>query len=297
MANKKLKVELELETAKAKQQLVNIGEGAGQSGTGSSTRSLDRLSEATKLNTNQMLSMTRAFSGLALGLAASYSSNYFEKGSSAEKAIGYIGSILSGASMGAMAGAPAGPAGMAVGASVGGGVGAAKEYMDREKAIADAMEDYKHFEEVLGQNTTFSNFIKRMTSPFNYESIETKLSTMSDYYSNLNNIIELLTKEIEDSLADGRLEDARKSRETLGRIRGYKEKLVSVAETMDNSSKGPLRASMTATDSLMKIGGGFGLSFGSNRGDVEVLSRGIDVQNALLRDIRENTMKKGSTWL
>ena len=297
MATKKLKVELELETAKAKQQLGHMINGVGSSTPSQSSRSLDKLSEATRLNTHQMLSMTRAFSGMAIGLAASYSSGYFAKGSMAEKAMGYGGAILSGASMGAMAGSVAGPWGMAAGAVVGGATGGAKEYFDRAKAIKDAREDYERYEETLMGNENFSNFMKRMTSPFNHEPLGLKLGTMSDYYSQLEKIIESLVLSIEDNLDEGKLDEVSRLRETLARTRGYRDKLMSVAEAMDNSYGGPSRPSMSATDALMKIGGGFGLPGNGSSAEATVLIHGIEQQNELLRDIRANTMKKGSTWL
>lgn len=297
MANKKLKVELELETAKAKQQLGRVGDGVGSSAPSQSSRSIDKLSEATRLNTNQMLSMTRAFSGMALGLAASYSSSYFAKGSLAEKAMGYGGSILSGASMGAAAGSVAGPWGLAAGTVIGGGTGAAKEYFDRKKAIKDARKDFTRFEESLKGNENFSNFMKRMTSPFNTKPLGLKLAMMSDYYAQLNTAIESLIPMIDRELKKGKLDQAAKHREDLARTRGYRDKLMSVAEAMDNSYGGPSRPSMSATDALMKIGGGFGLQSSGSGGEVAVLLHGIEVQNDLLRDIRANTLKKGSVWL
>ena len=88
MSNNKLRVEVELETAKAKQKLSRMGDGVDMAAPTPSTRSADKLAEATKLNTQQMVSMTRAFSGMAIGLAASYSSRYFSQGSMTEKALG-----------------------------------------------------------------------------------------------------------------------------------------------------------------------------------------------------------------
>lgn len=298
MANKKLKVELELETAKAKRQLGEMGNGSpgGPSGP-SSTRSADRLTEATSLNTKQMIAMTRAFSGMAIGLAASYSSRYFKQGSTAETAIAYGGSILSGASAGAMMGAAGGPVGMAVGGAVGGVIGTLKEYFDRESARKETTEDYRKSEANLEGNENFANMLKRISSPHNQESIGVKLATLADQYDYYLKLIDMIKGSIEGLLDDGRLDEAKKQMTYLQMARSRKNAIMDLGEKMDNSATGPKRASMAATDALMKIGGGWGLPSRGSSGDAHVLINGQEVTNKLLEDIRKNTLKKGTTWL
>lgn len=297
MANKKLKVEVELETAKAKQQLGRMGDGVGVSSPTPSTRSADKLAEATTLNTRQMMSMTRAFSGMALGLAASYSARYFDQGSMAEKALGYGGAALSGASMGAMVGRMAGPWGMAGGALLGGGIAVGKEYLDRDKAKTDALDAFREAESVLEMNEEFEAMMKRITSPFSGESLTVRLARLSDEYLNEIEMISNLKKLVEEQIGDGDLKGAKETEAELARSRQRKNAIMSVAEKMDNADNGPSRASMIATDALMKLGGGFGLPQNGSVGTVEVLKDGIAVTNRLLEDIRANTLKKGTTWL
>ena len=295
MANKKLRVEVELETAKAKQKLGRMGDGVDMSSPTPSTRSADKLAEATKLNTRQMMSMTRAFSGMAIGLAASYSSRYFKQGSAAETAIGYIGSGLSGASAGAMIGAAGGPVGMAVGGIVGAGIGLGKEYLDRDKAKSDALDAFREAESVLEMNEAFDAMMKRITSPFNGESVSIKLARLSDEYMNEIEMISELKNLIEEQIGDGDLEGAKETEAELARARQRKNDIMSVAEKMDNSNDGPTRASMVATDALMKLGGGFGLPQPGSGGIID-FPEGPKILE-LLEDIRANTGKKGSTWL
>ena len=294
MANKKLKVEVELETAKAKQQLGRMGDGVGSSAP-PSTRSTDKLAEATTLNTRQMMTMTRAFSGMALGLAASYSARYFNQGSKAEKALGYVGAALSGASMGAMVGSMAGPPGMAGGALLGGGIAVVKEYLDRDKAKTDALDAFREAESMYEGNEKFANDIKRITSPFNTEALSVKLARLSDQYGFYLELIDKIKASIENDLAEGNLEDASKLQQELSVARSRKDAIMSVAEKMDNSNNGPSRASMVATDALMKLGGGFGLPQSGSVGTID-FPEGPQIIR-LLEDIRANTGKKGSTWL
>ena len=295
MANKKLKVEVELETAKAKQQLGRMGDGVGVSSPTPSTRSADKLTEVTTLNTRQMMSMTRAFSGMALGLAASYSARYFNQGSMAEKTLGYGGAALAGASMGAMVGSMAGPLGMLGGALLGGGIAVGKEYLDRSKTVKEATEDYRRSESMYEGNEKFANDIKRITSPFNTEALSVKLARLSDQYGFYLELIDKIKASIENDLAEGNLEDASKLQQHLSVARSRKDTILSVAEKMDSSE--PSRASTVATDALMKLGGGFGIPQNGSGGTVEVLRDGIAMTNRLLEDIRANTLKKGSTWL
>ena len=295
MANKKLKVEVELETAKAKQQLGRMGDGAGVSSPTPSMRSADKLAEATSINTRQMMSMTRAFSGMALGLAASYSSRFFTQGSTAEKILGYGGAAITGASAGAMMGAAAGPVGMAVGGLAGAGLSLGKEYLDRDKAKSDALDAFREAESVLELNEEFEAMMKRITSPFNGESITVKLARLSDEYVNEIEMIEELKKLVEEQIGDGDLKGAKESEAELARARQRKSAIFSVAEKMDNSRTGPSRASMIATDALMKLGGGFGLPQNGSGGIID-FPKGPQIIR-LLEDIRANTLKKGSTWL
>ena len=298
MANKKLKVEVELETEKAKRKLGQMGDGAAASSPTPSSRSADKLAEATQLNTKQMLSMTRAFSGMAIGLAASYSSRYFTQGSTAEKILGYGGAAITGASAGAMMGAAAGPAGMAVGGLVGAGIAVGKEYLDRDEKITKAIEEYKRAEDVLASNEKFANDIKKISSAFNTEALSVKLARLSDQYGFYLKLIDAIKASIEEDLAGGNLEGAAKLQQQLSIARSRKDVIVSLAEKMDNSANGPQRSSMSATDALMKIGGGFGLPVSSSsHGLVEMLKDGVVQTNRLLEDIRANTGKKGSTWL
>lgn len=289
--------------ANARREYAQTGDGVGASPQASpsptpSTRSTDKLAEATQLNTKQMLSMTRAFSGLALGLAASYSARYFTQGSTAEKILGYGGAAITGASAGAMMGAAAGPVGMAVGGLVGAGLSVGKEYLDRDEKITKAIEEYRRAEDILASNEKFANDIKKISSAFNTEALSVKLARLSDQYGFYLELIDAIKASVEKDLADGNLEGAAKLQQQLSIARSRKDVIVSLAEKMDSSASGPQRASMSATDALMKIGGGFGLPVNSGSSAIiDILKDGVAVTNRLLEDIRANTGKKGGSWL
>lgn len=300
MANKKLKVELDIETAQAKRQLGELG-GSG-SGPTASSRASEELTKATQVNTRQMLMMTRAFSGLALGLAASYSANYFKKGSTEETALGYAGSILSGGSSGAMMGAALGPHGALAGAIGGALIGGLKEFFDRDGAKTKATEDFDKAEAAYARNEDFSGFLKRITSPFNPEDVGMRLARLGDKYRDNEKLIAMTIDSIRAKIADGELDDVARLRELLGEMRGRKKAIMSTAEQLDNSVHGPSVASRAALDSLMKIGGGFGLPVGGKDlmrvteiNGIKFDQHGIAITK-LLEDIRANTMKGASTW-
>lgn len=298
MANKKLKLEVELETAKAKRQAAQIGDVSSPSAPTASSKSTDKLAKATELNSRQMLSMTRAFTGMAVGLAATYSSRYFDRGSTAEKALSYGGSTITGAMSGAMMGRAAGPQGMAIGAAAGGMFGFLKEYLDRDKVKSDMTKDFKESEQKFARNENFSNEMKRITSPFNTEGLSVKLATLSDQYVFYAEMIKDLKASIEESISAGKMDDVQKLRGLLEEVRGRKSTIWSIAEKMDNAASGSPVGSRTATSALQKIGGGWGLPTVGNRGgEVGVLLNGMEVTNTLLREIRDITSKKGGSWL
>lgn len=136
MATKKLTVELDAQTAKAQQQIRKAVEGAtaeaaapgGGIGGGAkldlaaerTAKSFEKLDRTAEGFDKRMLSVTRAFAGLAVGMATSYASRYFAEGSGARKAMDYGGAAITGASAGMTAGMALGPYGAAAGAIIGG---------------------------------------------------------------------------------------------------------------------------------------------------------------------------------
>lgn len=299
MANKKLRVDLDIETANAKRQLGELG---GSVGSGAPIgKAEEKLERATAANTKQMMQMTRAFTGMALGLAASYSSNYFKQGSTAEKALGYAGSIFSGGSSGAMLGMTMGPQGAIAGAVVGGIVGGLKEFFDRDGAKTKATEDFELSESRYEESLAFSGFLKRLTSQFNTDSIDVKIAELGDYYDTLCGVIDDTITDIKDAIKDGDLDTAKDLREELQIWRSRKAQVMNVAEQLDNNARGPAVASRNPLDALMKIGGGFGLPVSGDSSRVEsILGTKFDEHGLaitrLLEDIRANTKKGGATW-
>ena len=178
---KKLTVEVDAETTKAKRKIQELAENGGSSagadaspaidkaaralsGAAEKTsRSFGKLDEASQGMNRQMISVTRAFAGMATGLAMSYASRYFAEGSTGRIAMDYGGAIISGASSGAMAGMALGPQGAAVGAVVGGTVGAAKTYLDKEGEMKAHLDEFEKSEQTYRRLAAWQEKLRELS--------------------------------------------------------------------------------------------------------------------------------------
>lgn len=164
MASKKLKLEVELETAKAQRQIrdlesskgASVGGGSVADGADDAAKSIRSLGSAANESQINLKRATRAFTGMAVGLAASYAASHMERGSKAQTAVEYGASAIQGASMGAMVAGP-------WGALIGGVGGLAKTYIDRSAANDAAIKDYEKSERAYVENRQWKDHFKSVT--------------------------------------------------------------------------------------------------------------------------------------
>ena len=190
---KKLTVEVDAETTKAKRKIQELADAGGSSagadaspaidkaaralsGAAEKTsRSFGKLDEASQGMNRQMLSVTRAFAGMATGLAMSYASRYFEEGSTGRNAMEYGGAIISGASFGAKAGSALGPYGTIGGMVVGGTVGAAKTYLDKEGEMESRLADFEKSERIFAGISAWQTKLRELSEQMNTEASRFRL--------------------------------------------------------------------------------------------------------------------------
>lgn len=304
---KKLTVEVDAETTKAKRKIQELAETGGSSagadaspaidkaaralsGAAEKTsRSFGKLDEASQGMNRQMLSVTRAFAGMATGLAMSYASRYFEEGSTGRNAMDYGGAMLTGASSGAMAGMALGPWGAAAGAAVGGAVGAAKTYLDKEGEMESRLADFEKSERIFAGISAWQAKLRELSEQMNTEEIKTILA-------NLKNTEQAFKTRTVEAIKGERYQEAADYQRNLGDVRQRQQQLEALLRKAEAEAKKPstpeARASMDALDSLARVGGNFA---GSDAGFRD-LQRVNEKQVALLEKIEAKTGKGSGTF-
>ena len=304
---KKLTVEVDAETTKAKRKIQELADAGGSSagadaspaidkaaralsGAAEKTsRSFGKLDEASQGMNRQMISVTRAFAGMATGLAMSYASRYFAEGSTGRNAMDYGGAIISGASSGAMAGMALGPQGAAVGAVVGGTVGAAKTYLDKEGEMESRLADFEKSERIFAGISAWQTKLRELSEQMNTEEIKTILA-------NLKNTEQTFKTRTVEAIKGERYQEAADYQRNLGDVRQKQQQLEALLRKAEAEAKKPstpeARASMDALDSLARVGGNFA---GSDAGFRD-LQRVNEKQVALLEKIEAKTGKGSGTF-
>lgn len=304
---KKLTVEVDVETTKARRKLKELADTGGSSagadaspaidkaaralsGAAEKTsRSFGKLDEASQGMNRQMISVTRAFAGMATGLAMSYASRYFAEGSTGRIAMDYGGAIISGASSGAMAGMALGPQGAAVGAVVGGTVGAAKTYLDKEGEMESRLADFEKSERIFAGISAWQTKLRELSEQMNTEEIKTILA-------NLKNTEQTFKTRTVEAIKGERYQEAADYQRNLGDVRQKQQQLEALLRKAEAEAKKPstpeARASMDALDSLARVGGNFA---GSDAGFRD-LQRVNEKQVALLEKIEAKTGKGAGTF-
>lgn len=266
---KKLKVSLELDTAAARRKLSGLSASAGggpstsrlSSAFESASKSVEKTAGAFDKMEGKAAELTRGFAGIAIGMATTYASNYVSN-PNVKAGFGYAGNILTGAATGAMFGGP-------IGAVVGGVAGAATTYManegERSAMSADFEKSEKIFAAVRAKNALFDDL--------------SDIKAGTDIAANLakaKEIIENYTESTADFVAQvrGELEKMHPDKEKIadlrrnidynrGEIQRY-ERLVKTLESQESQDEeSRLRGSLSALDSLGKVGGNFVGGFAS----------------------------------
>lgn len=278
---KKLKVEVDIETEKAKQKLRrDLGSSVEGSSVGAeisdkTAKSLKKLGdEADKTGVN-MTRVVRAFSGIAVGMAAKYAANNMEEGA-ARTAVGYAGSMLQGASMGAMV---AGPWGAAAGAALGAG----QQWLENDGAQKKMSSDFEKAEQIYKYAKEWNEKLRSLTEVMDPKALE-------EIISNLKAREEELASHVRENISAGKLEAATESQRALAEVR----QRLSQAENLQHNyeKKGAPREGMGATDAISRIGGGFTL--GTDVNIQREMKMGIMDCAAYLKRISQQ--KEGSTW-
>jgi hypothetical protein len=304
---KKLTVEVDAETTKAKRKIQELAETGGSSagadaspaidkaaralsGAAEKTsRSFGKLDEASQGMNRQMLSVTRAFAGMATGLAMSYASRYFEEGSTGRNAMEYGGAMLAGGSSGAMAGVAFGPVGAAIGAAGGAAIAAGKTYLDKEGEMESRLADFEKSERIFAGISAWQTKLRELSEQMNTEEIKTILA-------NLKNTEQTFKTRTVEAIKGERYQEAADYQRNLGDVRQRQQQLEALLRKAEAEAKKPstpeARASIDALDSLARVGGNFA---GSDAGFRD-LQRINEKQVALLEKIEAKTGKGSGTF-
>ena len=304
---KKLTVEVDAETTKAKRKIQELADAGGSSagadaspaidkaaralsGAAEKTsRSFGKLDEASQGMNRQMISVTRAFAGMATGLDMSYASRYFEEGSTGRNAMEYGGAMLAGGSSGAMAGMAFGPIGAAIGAAGGAAIAAGKTYLDKEGEMESRLADFEKSERIFAGISAWQTKLRELSEQMNTEEIKTILA-------NLKNTEQTFKTRTVEAIKGERYQEAADYQRNLGDVRQKQQQLEALLRKAEAEAKKPstpeARASMDALDSLARVGGNFA---GSDAGFRD-LQRVNEKQVALLEKIEAKTGKGSGTF-
>ena len=299
---KKLTVEVDAETTKAKRKIQELAETGGSSagadaspaidkaaralsGAAEKTsRSFGKLDEASQGMNRQMISVTRAFAGMATGLAMSYASRYFEEGSTGRNAMEYGGAMLAGGSSGAMAGVAFGPVGAAIGAAGGAAIAAGKTYLDKESEMESRLADFEKSERIFEGISAWQTKLRELSEQMNTEEIKTILA-------NLKNTEQTFKSRAVEAIKGERYQEASDYQRNLGDVRQKQQQLEALLRKAEAEAKKPsapeTRASIDALDSLARVGGNFA---GGEQGFRD-LQRVNEKQVAILEKIEAKTGK------
>lgn len=292
MANRKLTLEVDAETSKAQRKLKGLNADGGSLPGGDSisrssdkaAKSLEKLDKSTSNLDSRMATVTRAFAGMATGLAVSYASRYFDEGSKGRSAMEYGGSALMGASAGAQAGKVFGPKGMVAGALLGTGLMVGKTYMDKEGATKDALKDFDKNERIYAGVKAWQTKLAELTKVMDKDEITTILANLKKTESTFKG-------RATDAIKGGRMEEAADYTRNLGDVRSRQAQLESL---LKQDRKPEFRGDMGGTDSLARMGAGFGGSGDTGRAIADSTARSVE----LLKSIDSKTKSNGGgAWL
>lgn len=290
MASRKLKAQLELDTSEARRKLRRDLESAssdsgGGAGGGASrlaqsldkaAQSADKTAQSFGQANSSALRLTRGFAGIAVGMATSYAANYMPQGP-ARNAVEYVGSAVTGAS----AGATLGP----IGAAIGGLAGVLKTYMEKNSAIEKAANDFVKSDSRYEENRLWQKQLRDLSEIDPAAVGATKEEANKDQAAKVDERLAEVKKkavqlfeqqnrliiDINELLQAGETEQAAELQEQLAIVRARKEQMESLERSFEQRKKSLAReaeelaladsksvtprASMSALDSLAKVGG------------------------------------------
>lgn len=273
---KKLTVEVETETTKARRKLQELAETGGSSAGADAVggaaqraaRSLDnaagaanRLSKSTTEGSAQLRSMVKVFGGMAIRMGANYAASNMEAGSKGQMAVKGLGDVAGGA----IAGAAFGPLGAVAGGLMGltsALMEASQAEKERQQRIADATFDYEKSEHDYRSSKDFAEQLKGLTEvDKGFTDFSGRIQQINDVLKHYQDVEETLKSKIEEFIKSGDLEKANMERGYLSSNRSRQDQLVAARERLEKMAESPrpdFRASLSALDSLSRIGGNFG---------------------------------------
>ena len=301
MATKKLTVELDAQTAKAQQQIRKAVEGAtaeaaapgGGIGGGANldlaaertAKSFEKLDRTAEGFDKRMLSVTRAFAGLAVGMATSYASRYFAEGSGARKAMDYGGAAITGASAGMTAGMALGPYGAAAGAIIGGAGGLVKTGLDKSAERSEKMAEFEKSEKIYESMSKWQKKLGELSESLDVDELNRILA-------NLKETEQTFIKGAKDAIEGERYGEAETYQRNLGDARNRQSQIEALLKQAEKKDERPaFRESMSAVDSLSRLGGNFGGGGDVARDQLKTQQEQLNV----LKRLEEKQDKKGST--
>lgn len=266
--SRKLKAQLELDTSAARRKLrrdleAASGDSGGSAGGGASrlAQSLDKAAQSADKTAQSFgqvsfraRGLTRHFSGIAVGLATSYAANYVDN-PNAKAALGYAGNAMAGAATGLMFGG-------IPGAVIGGAAGIVKTYMDNEGERSAMSKDFEQSEAIYAAVREKNAKFQELSNTKDAEKIAGNLAeakkTIESYTESTAGFVKQVRDELKKMNPDKEL--IAKLRRNIdynrGEIQRYEGLVRNLEEIQAKADfKGPARASMTATDSLAKVGG------------------------------------------
>lgn len=286
MATRKLTIDVDAKTDKAKSKLKALSqvEGSGASaapGADNLSKSLDKAAKSASdfdsglgRANGSMSRLVRGFSGMAVGLAASYAAGHMQQGT-ARTAVEYGAAGLQGASAGFMMGGP-------WGAAAGAGVGLLKTYLDKSAEQAAYTKAFEESEQRYASAKAFRDKFSSMTSGNDATAKLDQLRAELAHYQEAEGKI----KDSITAFADkGEYDNANHQRESLNENRSRQNQLETAIKSIEKGLEGAnkLRTGESAVDALGKIGGNFA------GGAMPVYTRLAEEQLDVLRRIEQKT--------
>ena len=282
MATKKLTIEVDAKTDKAKRKIEALGGESsldGQAGLGQLSKSLDKAAKSADRfdgdigkASSSMTKMVRGFTGLGVGLAASYAAGHMQQGA-ARNAVEYGANALQGASAGFMMGGP-------WGAVAGAGVGLAKTYLDKDAEKTAYSKSYEEAEQRYSSAKAWREKFSDLTSLDGQAGLDQLKAELEKYR-------EAETK-IKDSVSafaeKGEYDNADHQRESLAENRSRQNQLEAAINALEKSlDKDVAHRTGGAADALTRISGMAAAS------SVEDMSRLASEQLDVLKRIEQKT--------
>lgn len=299
---KKLTLEVDAETSKAKRKIQELAETGGAGGGGSgvppasdrAARSLNQLGKAANEGSANLRGMTKMFGGMAIRMATSYAAQSMEKGSSGQMAVKSFGEVAGGA----LAGSAFGPLGAVAGGLMGltsALMEASQAEKERKQRIADATFDYKRAERDYQSNKDFDSTMKGLTHvDKGFTDFAGRIEQINAELEKYMDVEDELKAKIEAFIQSGDLDSANIERSYLASNRSRQERLVAARERMEELSKDKkpaFRESMSAVDSLSRLGGNFGGGGDLGRDQLNVQREMASTLKAI-----ESKTGGGKTW-